>query len=279
MPKVPGVLLRALSILLLAIWFVLIVYPMVWSLLGSIKDNPQLYANTWGIPRVAHFENYARAWQEANIGGFFFNSILVTGFSVAGGVFLAVFAAYVIARFPMWITRAVFWVLTVSMMLPIILTLVPKFLMLRKFGLLDSRLGLILIYIAGGIPFGVFLMESFYHHLPRDFEDSAYLDGASHFQTFWRIILPVSTAGMMVVSIFLFLRSWNEIYHAMIMLSSPEKFTIPIGMLRLVEIQQYAIEWGPILAGVVIVIVPILAFYIAAQKNIVSGLTSGAIKG
>ena len=279
MRDVTSLLLRIASLIALAVWFVLIVYPVIWCVLGSVKDNPQLYSNPWGIPKVLHFENYARAWQEANIGGFFFNSVVVTAFSVAGGVFLAVFAAYVIARFAMWLTRVVFWILTASMMLPVILTLVPKFLLLRQFGLLDSRLGLILIYVASGIPFGVFLMESFYHHLPRDFEDSAYLDGASHFQTFWRIIIPVSSAGMMVVSIFLFLRSWNEIYHAMIMLSSPHKFTIPLGMLRLIEIQQYAIEWGPILAGVVMVIVPIVAFYIAAQRNIVEGLTSGAIKG
>lgn len=274
-----SLLLRVVSLIVLLAWFVLIVYPMIWCFLGSVKDNPQLYSNPWGIPREWHFENYTRAWREANIGGFFFNSVVVTAFSVAGGVFLAVFAAYVIARFSMWLTRFVFWILTASMMLPVILTLVPKFLLLRRFGLLDSRLGLILIYVASGIPFGVFLMESFYHHLPRDFEDSAYLDGASHFQTFRKVIIPVSSAGMMVVSIFLFLRSWNEIYHAMIMLSSPRKFTIPIGMLRLIEIQQYAIEWGPILAGVVMVIVPIIAFYIAAQRNIVEGLTSGAIKG
>lgn len=271
--------LWSVGLIVLLVWTVVMLYPLVWTLFGSFKDNRALYQNPLGIPAVFHLDNYLRAWTEANIGAFYMNSIIVAASSVAVGVFLSLLAAYVIARFPNPFTRAAFWVLTASMMLPIILTLVPKFLILRRLGLLDTRVGLILIYVAAGVPFGVFLMESFYRHLPRDFEDSAAIDGASHFQTFFRIILPISTGGMMVVSIFLFLRNWNEIYHAMILLSSQSKYTIPLGMLRIVEIQQYSIEWGVIFAGVVIVIIPIVVFFVFANKNIVRGLTSGALKG
>jgi N-acetylglucosamine transport system permease protein len=271
--------LWAVGLAVLLAWTAVMLYPLVWTVFGSFKDNRALYQNPLGFPGTLNVLNYRRAWREANIGTFYLNSLIVTATSLSTGVLLSVLAAYVIARFRNVVTRAAFWVLTSSMMLPIILTLVPKFLMLRTLGMLDTRAGLILIYVAAGVPFGVFVMESFYRHLPRDFEDSASIDGASHYQTFFRIIMPISTSGMMVVSIFLFLRNWNEVYHAMILLSSPAKYTIPIGMLRIVEIQQYSIEWGVIFAGVVIVIIPVAAFFVAANKNIVRGLTSGALKG
>lgn len=277
--RAASALLWTAALLVLAVWTVVMLYPFVWTLFGSFKNNREMYDNPLGFPTLFHLQNYVRAWRDASIGSYYLNSIIVTGSSVGVGLLLSLLAAYVIARFPNPFTRAAFWVLTASMMLPVILTLVPKFLILRSLGLLDTRVGLILIYIAAGIPFGVFLMESFYRHLPRDFEDSASIDGASHFQIFFRIIVPISTAGMMVVSIFLFLRNWNEIYNAMILLSSSSKYTIPIGMLRIVEIQQYSIEWGVIFAGVVIVIIPIIAFFVLANKNIVRGLTSGALKG
>jgi ABC-type glycerol-3-phosphate transport system permease component len=151
--------------------------------------------------------------------------------------------------------------------------------LIKSAGFLDSHLGLILIYVAGGIPFGVFTMEAYYRTLPVDFEESAYLDGASPLRTFVSIIMPVTTSGTTVVSIFLFLRSWNEVYHAMILLLSEGKYTIPLGMIKLIEVQQYAVEMGPILAGVTIAVIPILFFYALLQKKLVAGLTEGGLKG
>jgi N-acetylglucosamine transport system permease protein len=264
---------------LLILWSLIIIYPLLWTFLGSFKDNLALYDNPWGLPKVYHFENYIRAWSEANIGGFFFNSIFVTLISVTAGVFFSVLAAYIVCRFPYRLVKAAFHIMTISMMLPLVLTLVPKFMIMQKLGLIDSHLGLIMIYIAGGIPFGVFTMEAYFHSLPIDFEESAYLDGASPFRTFISIILPVTTSGTVVVSIFLFLRSWNEVYHAMILLLSESKYTIPLGMIRLIEVQQYSVEWGPILAGVTIAVLPILLFYFFSQRKLISGLTEGGLKG
>ncbi|HUX20828.1 MAG TPA: carbohydrate ABC transporter permease, partial [Spirochaetia bacterium] len=161
-PRWTGTILWSLGLLVLIVWSVVMLYPLFWTLFGSLKDNRALYDNPLGFPRIMHFTNYVRAWTEASIGTYYLNSIIVTASSVTAGVFLSLLAAYVIARFPSPFTRTAFWILTASMMLPIILTLVPKFLLLRSFGLLNTRVGLILIYIAAGIPFGVFLMESFY---------------------------------------------------------------------------------------------------------------------
>jgi len=272
-------LIKIVTVILLLVWALIVVYPMIWTLLGSLKNNMELYENPWGLPEVFRFENYARAWGEANIGLYFLNSILVTLIAVLSGVFISVLAAYIVCRFPFPLVKFCFWMMTVSMMLPLVLTLVPKFMLIQKAGLLNSHLGLILIYVAGGIPFGVFTMESYFQSLPIDFEESAYLDGASPLRTFWSIILPVTTAGTVVVSIFLFLRSWNEVYHAMILLLSEKKYTIPLGMIKLIEVQQYSVEMGPILAGVTIAIIPILIFYIVAQRRLVSGLTAGGLKG
>jgi len=268
-----------LSVILLLTWTIIIIYPMIWTILGSFKDNLTLYDNPWGLPDVYHFENYAKAWGEANIGRFFFNSILVTVVSLAAGVFISILAAYIVCRFPFRPVRICFHIMTVSMMLPLVLTLVPKFMIIQKIGLLDTHLGLILIYVSGGIPFGVFTMETYFQSLPIDFEESAYLDGASPLRTFLSIIMPVTTSGTVVVSIFLFLRSWNEVYHAMILLLTESKYTIPLGMIRLIEVQQYSVEWGPILAGVTIAILPIILFYMLSQKKLVAGLTEGGLKG
>ncbi len=272
----PGSVL-AFAVLLL--WALVILLPMVWIFLGSFKTNTDLYNNPWGIPSVFHFENFASAWGEAKIGHYFFNSIIVTLISVSVGVFVSVLAAYIVCRFPYRLVRICFYIMTLSMMLPLVLTLVPKFLILQKIGLINTHTGLILIYIAGGIPFGVFTMEAYFRSLPVDFEESAYLDGASPFRTFLSVILPVTTAGTVVITIFLFLRSWNEVYHAMILLLDESKYTIPLGMIRLIEVQQYSVEWGPILAGVTIAVIPIILFYLLTQKKLVAGLTEGGLKG
>ncbi|MCG8452905.1 MAG: carbohydrate ABC transporter permease [Spirochaetales bacterium] len=279
MPKQKYTFASILRDSILILWGLIILLPLCWVLIGSFKNNVQLYENPWGLPTEYHFENFARAWSEAQIGLFFVNSIVVTAFSVTIGVFLSVLAAYVVNRFPYRIVKFAFWAFTASMMLPLVLTLVPKFLIIRDAGLLDSRMGLVLVYVAGAIPFGVFTMESFFASLPKSFEESAFIDGAGPFTTFLRIITPLTAPGVTVITIFQFLGSWNEFYHAMVLVSSPAKFTIPLGMVRLIEVQQYSIEWGPIFAGMVIVIIPILAFFALTQKRLVGGLTAGGLKG
>ena len=272
-------LLDRFAFIPLILWAVIILYPLVWTISGSFKDNQALYNNAWGLPTDWHPENYVRAWSEANIGGYFFNSFLVTAVSLILGVLGSVLAAYIIDRHWRWWTKTIFSVLTASMMLPVVLSLVPKFLIINGLGLFDTRLGLTLIYTAAGIPFGIFTMRSYFATLPRDFEESAYIDGAGHFTIFFQIIVPLITSGISVIAVFLFLRSWNEVYHAMILLADKEKFTVPIGMIRLIEVQQYSVEFGPILAGVVIAISPILVFFVATQRYLTAGLTSGGLKG
>lgn len=270
---------NCIVIIPLLVWALIILYPILWTVLGSFKDNQELYSNPWGIAKVWHPENYLKAWTEAEIGSYFFNSVLVTAFSVFFGIFLSALAAYIVDRFQNWATKLIFALFTVSMMLPVVLSLVPKFLIIKSAGLINTRLSLILIYVASGIPFGVFTLRTYFSSLPKDFEESAYLDGAGYFTIFFRIVAPLVSAGMSVVAVFLFLRSWNEVYHAMIMLTDTSKYTIPVGMIRLIEVQQYSVEYGPILAGVVIAIIPILIFFLLAQKKLVAGITAGGLKG
>lgn len=270
---------RILAILFLMLWAITIIYPLIWTAMGSVKSNRELYDNPWSFPVKLHFDNYQKAWNEASIGRYFRNSILVTSLSVIIGVTLSILAAYIICRFPFPIVKLCFFIMTISMMLPLVLTMVPKFILIRNAGLLDRHLGLILIYVAGGIPFGVFTMEAYYHSLPIDFEESAYLEGATPLRTFFSIIMPISMAGTIVISIFLFLRSWNEVYQAMILLLSESKYTVPLGMIKLIEVQQYAVEMGPILASIIIAAIPVFVFYLFSQQKIVSGLTEGGLKG
>lgn len=263
----------------LILWTVFVLYPMIWTIQTSFKDNRDLYQNIWGLPKIWHWENYEKAWVKANIGNYFLNSIYVTVLTAVGSLFVVSLAAYVIARFRTRTNKFLNFYFIISMMIPGSIAIIPQYFIIANLHLINNLNGLVIKYVADSIPFSIFVLIGFYKILPLELEEAAYIDGAGYFRTFISIMMPLSKPGIMTISIFTVLGAWNEYFFALITMTDKTKYTIPVGVANLLATTQYRAEWGVVFAASVIVLLPSIITYTLFQKNITSGLTVGAIKG
>ncbi len=269
----------AVRLLFVGFYTLIVLGPLVWLVVTSFKTSAEIYGSPWTLPSRMQWDNYVRAWFEANIGQYLFNSIFVTAVSISLIVIIAAMAAYVLVRYPFRGSRIILVAFVSGLMVPVQIALVPLHDLLRTLGLLDSYWGLIPVYIAFSLPFTVFLLSGYFSTLPRDLEQAAIIDGCSHAQVFWRVMLPVSKPAVMTALIFNFLGIWNEFILALIILASDELKTLPLGLADLQVVMRYQVDWGALFAGLVIAIVPIFIGYIFLQEQVTEGATMGALKG
>ena len=275
---------RALIYASLGGYLLWVLFPMVWLAYSSLKPDAAIFAQPFALPEIGGlaWDNYARAWSEARFSDYFLNSLLVTSVAVAGIVFLGAMAAYALSRFFHPLGNVVFWLFLAGLMIPAQLAIVPLFFELRGLGLLNSRLGLILVYIANGLPFAVFILAGFFRSLPRSLHEAAIIDGADEWTAFRRVMLPLARPGLVTVAIFQFIGVWKEYFFAFMLLSGAGgegARTLPLGLANLTITSQYRTDYGMLFAGLMIVVVPILLVYLALQRQLVKGITAGALKG
>jgi ABC-type glycerol-3-phosphate transport system permease component len=273
--------LLALTLLLYGAW---VVYPMIWVAASSLKGDDAIFREPLAFPRAGalHPENYARAWGEARLGAYFLNSVVVTGVAVALIVGLGAMAAYALARFVHPLGRVAFGLFLAGLMIPAQLAIVPLFFELRAVGLLNSRIGLILVYTANGLPFAIFILAGFFRALPRSLYEAAVIDGCGEAAAFWRVLLPLARPGLVTVAIFQFIGVWREYFYAFMLVNGDvdgSARTLPLGLANLAITAEYHTEYGRLFAGIVLVALPILAVYLALQRHIVKGIAAGALKG
>ena len=264
-----------------ALW---VVGPMLWVVASSLKDNADIFRHTFALPEWGDLrtENYVQAWREASFGDYFLNSVLVTGSSVVLITALGAMAAYALARFALPGGRAVFWLFLAGLMIPAQLAVVPLFFELRALGLLNSRLGLVLVYTANGLPFAIFILAGFFRALPRTLHEAAVIDGADEWTAFWRVMLPLARPGLVTVAIFQFIGVWKEYFFAFMLTSGDvtgSARTLPLGLANLAITAQYRSDYGSLFAGIVLVALPLLIVFVLLQRHIVKGVTAGAVKG
>jgi ABC-type glycerol-3-phosphate transport system permease component len=262
----------------------LLILPMVWVGYSSLKSDDAIFRDAFSLPSAGSLAtgNYARAWHEARFGEYFLNSVVVTAASVALIVALGSMAAYALARFTHAAGRVVFGLFLAGLTLPAQLAIVPLFFELRALGLLNSRAGLILVYTANGLPFAVFILAGFFRSLPKSLYEAAIIDGCGEFSAFWRVLLPLARPGLVTVAIFQFIGVWKEYFYAFMLVSgdtSGSARTLPLGLANLSITAEYRTEYGTLFAGIVLVTLPILAVYLALQRQIVRGIAAGALKG
>jgi len=282
--KVPKQLLsRSLIRFLLLLWTVLVLYPVLWTFLTSLKDNVQvMQGKPWDLPTVLRFENYGNVWSRAHFGDYFLNSIIVTAGSIALCLLLGATTAYVLARYNFKGRGVLYFVYVASMMIPTTLGLIPLFFLLSDLHLSNSLFGLILVYSVGTIgilPFAIFFLVGFYKSLPKELEEAATIDGSTYYGIFFRIMLPLSKPGLITVGIMNTLTVWNEYIMATVLINDPEKYTVPVGIAIMQAEMQYRTEWGPLFAGLAISMIPVIIIYMIYQRQITGGLTVGALKG
>ncbi|TMR96567.1 carbohydrate ABC transporter permease [Nonomuraea basaltis] len=251
-----------------------------WVFNVSMKTNSEFLATSpWSVAKDWSWQNYAVAWTNADIGSFFGNSVLVSVAATLLGVVLSAFAAYPIARIPFRFSGVVLALFLSGLMVPWMVTFIPLYLTLQDLGLLDTRIGLILVYATYNLPFNVFVLVGFLRTLPRELEESAAVDGAGPARAFVQVILPLLTPGLASVTIISFLNNWNEFFYALVLIHSPEKMTIPLGLFQLGQAADYGTNWVTLFAGMIIVAVPVLVLFAFLQNQITKGLTAGALKG
>jgi ABC-type glycerol-3-phosphate transport system permease component len=275
---------RILIFAVLAGYLLWVVYPMAWVAYSSFKDDEAIFREAFALPPFDDLrtDNYARAWNEAKFGDYFFNSVVVTFSSVTLIVLLGAMAAYALARFYHPLGKGVFWLFLAGLMIPVQLSIVPLFFELKALGLLNSRLGLIFVYTANGLPFAIFILAGFFKSLPRSLYEAAVVDGCSEASAFWRVMLPLARPGLVTVAIFQFIGVWKEYFFAFMFTSGDAGAsvrTLPLGLANLSITSQYRSDYGMLFAGLVIVTIPILIVFIALQKQLVKGVTAGALKG
>ncbi|MFJ2093558.1 carbohydrate ABC transporter permease [Streptomyces sp. NPDC087901] len=273
-----GKVLNVFSHGVLIIWAVLVVMPLLWAIMTSFKTDDSILSTPWALPDKLHFENWSRAWGQAHMSEYFLNTVVVVGGSLIGTLLLGSMAAYVLARFDFPGNRFVYYLFIGGMSFPIILALVPLFFVMNNMGLLNTTHGLILVYIAYSLPFTVFFLTSFFRTLPGSVAEAAMLDGASHTRTFFQVMLPMAKPGLISVGIFNFLGQWNQYMLPTVLNSDPDHRVLSQGLVELANSQGYKGDWSGLFAGLVMAMLPVLAAYIVFQRQVVAGLTAGAVK-
>jgi raffinose/stachyose/melibiose transport system permease protein len=263
--------------LVLLIWGVIVLLPLLWLLLSSLKTQSELTLNVWGLPKTFQFKNYLSAWNRGHLGLLMFNSFVTTAVSIIISVVCSTTIAYALSRFRFKLNRLFYYLIIAGMMIPIHSAVIPIYMTVMKLNLMNSRLVLGFIYAAFRIPISVFILEGFMISIPKELEECAIIDGCSYPTIFRWIILPLSKDGIITITVLTSLSSWNEMLVSMLLLGKPEVKTLPIGVMGFIA--EFASQYSLLCAGLVIASVPNIIFYMFMQEKIVKGMTMGAIKG
>ncbi len=264
----------------LAAMLLFFLFPLYWLGVTALKTPAEMFAMppVWW-PERPTLEYFVDMLTRAGFARLAWNSTVVAVGSTLLSLVAGTMGAYTLSRFRLpgrWNEHIAFWILSTRMFPPIV-SIVPLFLILRRVDLVDTRLGLILAYAVFNLPFVVWMMKGFFDELPRELEESAYLDGDTHFSAFRRIILPLVRPGLAATAIFCLIVAWNEFLFALVLTQTEAALTLPVGIAN--QVTQYEIRWGAMSAAGVVAAVPLFVFALLVQRHLVRGLSYGAVKG
>lgn len=270
--------------ILIGLWIALILVAMIWVapfvfiVFTSLK-TPAAVTSTGAFmpPTELAFQNYADAWSRGNFASSFFNSVIITVIKVPLGLALSAMAAYALAKIKLRISKALLLLVVFGTMIPFQVMLAPLFTLVNSFGLIDTYPGVILPYIAFGVPYQVFILHGFFKGIPKELSEAALIDGATHFTIFRRIFLPVCLPVLAALLILDFVSTWNEFAMALVLLQDQHMWTLPLGLMSFQG--QFSSNYGQLNAAIVMTVLPATIVYLMFQRYFVSGLTSGAVKG
>lgn len=253
----------------------LVIYPLLYMLITSLKDSGQFYHTFFGPSWPPHLENYHSAW--LMIRKYIFNSVVVTGVSTAGVLVVSTLSAYAFSRHDFPGREVLFYAVISVMMVPFILTLIPQFILIRDLRMLNTFWAYLFPYVSGGQVFAIFMMRNFFSALPEELFESARIDGASELQVLRNVLIPLAQPILITVAIIEILGDWNDLIWPMVVAVRDEMRTLPVGLMGFTNAQRT--EFGPMFAGYAIASLPLIVLFLFTMRQFIAGLTSGAIKG
>jgi raffinose/stachyose/melibiose transport system permease protein len=251
--------------------------PLLYAILGGFRDTGQISNNPVALPNPWVFSNYTDLIQSSTFLRQLFNSALIALVSTLLVVPLAALAAFIFARFTFRGRELFYTLFTLGLLFPVAIAIMPIFIMVRNLGLLDNPLGVALPQAAFGLPMTIIILRPFFRSIPDDLQDAAAIDGAGPFRFFWQILLPLSRPVLATVSVLAIVGSWNAFLLPLVVLTDSGQWTLPLGVTN--YSQQYTTDTARVLAFTTLSMVPALVFYAFAERQLIRGLTSGAVKG
>lgn len=266
-----------------------IVVPVAWVFMASVKENSEFYGNPWTLPKGLYFQNFADAFEKANMGSYMFNSVIITVLALILLLVIALPAAYTLARYKFIGSKFLNIAFMAGLFINVNYIVVPIFLMLVDadkvmkswFGsgiFLNNLFITALVYASTALPFTIYLLSGFFVTIPKDYEEAAFVDGSGYFRTMVTIMMPMAKPSIITVILFNFLSFWNEYIISMTLLTKDKK-TLPVGLMQLMQAQKAAANYGQLYAGLVIVMLPTLILYMMMQKKLTQGMSLGGLKG
>lgn len=253
-----------------------VIYPMFLMVISSFKSTREIFRSPFTLPENWQFTNYVTAWNQGNFSTYFGNSVFVTVTSLVLVLLIGSLAAYPLGRYKFPGKQALMMYFLAGLMLPIRLGILPLFFLMRTLNLLNTPWSLIFLYTASGMPFTIFILSNFFETLPRELEEAARIDGASELRIYWQVMLPLVRPALATVAIFNFIPWWNDFFFPLIFIRAERYRTLPLGLFSFFGERQN--DWALLFSGLTITALPLLVLYLFASKQIISGLTSGALK-
>lgn len=266
-------------VILILIWFtafaICILYPLFWMVISGFKTKNELFMNTWALPGKLLYKNYVDAWN-IGVGRYFFNSVFVTSISILLTVVISSLCSFGLSRYDFKLKKILMLIMVGGLMLAPQVSLISLYKMLQSLGIYNTYLALIVPYVAYRIPFTTFLIKTYFDSIPKEIEESAYLDGCSSFMVFWNIILPLSKPIVLTSALFSGMAIWNEFMFALVFTESSDLRTIPLGLMNLRG--TLVTDWTVLLAGLTLSALPMIICFLLLQRQFIRGLTAGSVK-
>ncbi|MBC7811031.1 MAG: carbohydrate ABC transporter permease [Burkholderiales bacterium] len=271
-------LLNTLSYIVIISTVIFAIAPIVWTLLTSVKREEDIVTrNLQYIPQIVTFDNYVNIWNRSGFPTLIVNSAITTAITLVICLIIGSLAGYAFSRFRFRGRTPLLLFYLVIRMFPVVLLIIPLFIILRDLGLLDTRHGLALAYTTFLLPLCVWMMKGFFDAIPIDLEEAARIDGCTRLGALFRIVLPIARSGFVATAVFIGIAAWNEYLFALMLTTGQGSRTWPVGIQLMVG--EFQLAWGQFSAGGILSIIPIMIFFAIVQRSLVRGMSAGAIKG
>ncbi len=263
--------------IIIIIFVIYAVFPFLWLVLTSLKTNAELLDNPFSLPNKFQFKNYKEAVTSAGLGQLIINSLIISSIATFINIIISSMFAYSISRHKFFGSNFLFLMVVSGILVPLNALIIPYFAIINYLNLYDTRIGLILVYSAVGLPVSIYILTEFFKSIPKEIEEASVVDGCNFLQRYIKIMLPLSVPGLMTAGTFQFILCWNEFIYAMLLTSSKNIRTIQFGISYFTN--EFFSDYVSMFAAIVISIIPSITVFILFQERVITGLTAGAVKG